>query len=82
MPQRDYPWRVGRKVGRTIYIVYGPGEEALIGTMDSRALAQEAVQAHNARVTPAMLALLEEATRQHPDWETRLRRLEELHADE
>lgn len=61
MPQRDYPWRVGRKVGRTIYVVYGPGEEDLIGVMDSRELAAEAVAAHNSRVSAAMLSMLDRA---------------------
>lgn len=44
-------WRTGRKVGRTIY-AQGQEEpsdhDALIGVMDTRALAREAVEAHNA----------------------------------
>ena len=46
------PWRVGRKVGRTIYAVASPGhpsdDDPLIGVMDTPALAAEAVEAHNA----------------------------------
>ncbi len=50
-------WRVGRKVGRTIYAQ--PNDEPrdsdpLIGVMDTPELAQAAVDGHNAR-----LALLE-----------------------
>lgn len=45
-------------MGRTIYVVYGQGDEALIGMMDSRALATEAVEAHNCRVSVGHLALL------------------------
>jgi hypothetical protein len=49
------PWRIGGSVGRTIYAVLaGPEHEharddegVLIGMMDSAALAQEAVDAHN-----------------------------------
>jgi hypothetical protein len=44
-------WRVGRKVGRTIYAQIGPepsDDDVLIGVMDTRALAEEAVAAHNA----------------------------------
>lgn len=45
----NYEWRVGRKVGRTIYAVT-PGDEPdpLVGVMDTVALAAEAVRAHNA----------------------------------
>jgi hypothetical protein len=45
------PWRCGRKVGRTIYAQLGdmPDEgDPLIGVMDTRELAGEAVLAHNA----------------------------------
>lgn len=44
------PWRVGRKVGRTIYVVVDdlPGEgDLLIGMMDTAAQAQSAVVCHN-----------------------------------
>jgi len=44
-------WRVGRKVGRTIYAIVGsePGDhDLLIGLMDTKMLAQRAVDAHNA----------------------------------
>lgn len=47
---QDFPWRVGRSVGRTIYAVTGPEatkSDVLIGVMDTRALAAEAVDAHN-----------------------------------
>lgn len=50
---QDFPWRVGRSVGRTIYAVRGPAaskNDALIGVMDTPHLAQEAVDAHNARI--------------------------------
>ena len=44
------PWRVGRKVGRTIYQQQSadPADgDVLIGLMDSRELAQAAVDAYN-----------------------------------
>ncbi len=47
------PWRVGRKVGRTIYAVVSDNpsdDDWLIGMMDTRELAAEAVSAHNARL--------------------------------
>jgi hypothetical protein len=47
------PWRVGRKVGRTIYAQVGDGPsdaDPMIGCMDTRTLAQEVVDAHNARL--------------------------------
>ena len=47
---QDFPWRVGRSAGRTIYAVTGPEatkSDVLIGVMDNRALAAEAVEAHN-----------------------------------
>jgi hypothetical protein len=43
-------WRTGRTVGRTIYAVMGvvPNDhDPLIGVMDTRALAEAAVRAHN-----------------------------------
>lgn len=46
-------WRVGRKVGRTIYAMVGPepsDDDILIGMMDSVALAMDAVGAHNTRL--------------------------------
>jgi hypothetical protein len=43
-------WRVGRKVGRTIYIHDGNGEGELIGLMDTPELAQLVVDAVNARL--------------------------------
>lgn len=51
--ERTLPWRVGRKVGRTIYAIGdqdGPeGDGVLIGVMDTAELAREAVEAHNQR---------------------------------
>jgi hypothetical protein len=47
-------WRVGRKVGRTVYAMVGAkpsGDDVLIGVMDSEALARDAVGAHNTRLT-------------------------------
>lgn len=44
------PWRTGRKVGRTIYAMVGDtpsDDDTLIGVMDTRSLAQAAVNAHN-----------------------------------
>lgn len=48
------PWRVGRKVGRTIYAMTGPepsDDDPLIGVMDTPELAAEACEAHNYRLT-------------------------------
>jgi hypothetical protein len=63
---QDFPWRVGRKVGRTIYACkYEPGDliggrasglvivsdhDDLIGVMDTPELATAAVNAHNAAI--------------------------------
>jgi hypothetical protein len=47
------PWRVGRKVGRTIYQQVGPepsDDDVLIGVMDTPDLAWQAVAAHNFRI--------------------------------
>jgi hypothetical protein len=47
------PWRVGRKVGRTIYQQVGPepsDDDVLIGFMDTPELAWQAVAAHNFRI--------------------------------
>ena len=44
------PWRVGRKLGRTVYAQVGrePSDtDYLVGLMESRELAQEVVAAHN-----------------------------------
>lgn len=44
------PWRTGRRVGRTVYAMAGDtpsDDDALIGLMDTRSLAQAAVTAHN-----------------------------------
>lgn len=50
------PWRVGRRVGRTIYqqLWAQPTDgDLLIGVMDTPELAQEAVWCHNDRLRPA-----------------------------
>jgi hypothetical protein len=50
----DCRWRVGRKVGRTIYAVIGDepsDDDELIGVMDSPELAAEAVHGHNCAVS-------------------------------
>jgi len=47
------PWRTGRHLGRTIYARLGPeasGEDPVLGMMDTRELAEEAVRAHNRRL--------------------------------
>lgn len=47
------PWRVGRKVGRTLYCQLGSApsdDDVLVGMMDTRALAELAVSAHNAQL--------------------------------
>lgn len=44
------PWRVGRKVGRTIYVqlqVEASETDPLIGVFDTPELAEAAVRAHN-----------------------------------
>ena len=48
-------WRVGRKVGRTVYAMVGdePSDsDVLIGVMDSGDLASDAVHWHNVAVRP------------------------------
>lgn len=50
---QDMPWRVGRKVGRTIYAQCcdePSDEDPLIGVMDTPGLAAESVAAHNERL--------------------------------
>lgn len=47
------PWRVGMKVGRTIYAEVGDGDclkDVLLGVMDTPELAAHAVVAHNVGV--------------------------------
>lgn len=44
-------WRVGRKLGRTLYAELGPRpdqDHVLIGMLDSELLARAACEAHNA----------------------------------
>ena len=44
------PWRVGRKVGRTVYAQLGAepdDHDPIIGLLDTKALAEAAVRAHN-----------------------------------
>ena len=46
-------WRVGRKVGRTVYAQIGQqpnDEDPLIGVFDSVELAEEAVRSHNKNI--------------------------------
>lgn len=47
----DREWRVGHKLGRTIYARRTPATDSdvdgFIGVMDTRKLAEEAVEAHN-----------------------------------
>lgn len=46
----NYPWRVGRKLLRSVYVQVGPEpsyDDELIGFMDTPAIAREAVGAHN-----------------------------------
>lgn len=53
----NLPWRVGRKVGRTIYAhpTDDPdGDGVLIGMMDTPRLAAAAVQAHNTHLKGLM----------------------------
>ena len=48
-PLQNY-WRVGRKVGRTIYAQIGSepsDDDPLIGVMDTIAIARAAVEGHN-----------------------------------
>jgi hypothetical protein len=48
--ENQYPWRVGRRVSRTIYQQLGPepsDADPLIGVMDSPEIASHAVVAHN-----------------------------------
>lgn len=50
-PARDHPWRVGRKLGRTLYAQLGPdpGEgDLLLGMLDDAELAAYIVELHNA----------------------------------
>jgi hypothetical protein len=47
-------WRVGRKVGRTVYAQIGRSpnnSDPLIGVFDSAELAEEAVKAHNNNIS-------------------------------
>lgn len=51
MKLEKLPWRVGRKVRRTVYAQVGPepdDHDKLIGMFDTASLAQAAVDAHNA----------------------------------
>lgn len=50
MPSVDLPWRVGRKLGRTVYVVVGdePSDDVCIGILDTSLFARHVVEAHNA----------------------------------
>lgn len=53
IPLTDLPWRVGRKLGRTVYAQISDDasdDDMLIGVMDSIELAQEVVRSHNDRL--------------------------------
>jgi hypothetical protein len=53
------PWRVGRKVGRTLYAQTGDDAndtDTLIGVMDTRELAERVVAAVNRRLPDVALA--------------------------
>lgn len=41
------PWRVGRKLGRTIYAKDGTDEGTYLGMMETVGLAEQIVQVHN-----------------------------------
>jgi hypothetical protein len=49
------PWRVGRSIGRTIYAIVDEDadrkKDIVVGMMDTRELAEEAVVAHNERLS-------------------------------
>lgn len=50
---RRLPWRAGRKTGRVLYAQLGAepsDEDPLIGIMDTPALADAAVTAHNGSI--------------------------------
>lgn len=46
------PWRVGRKLGRTVYAMDGEDDnrncDTFLGIMDTRTVAEHIVEAHNA----------------------------------
>lgn len=51
------PWRTGRRVGRTVYVVPPDGPDpndgaCLIGVMDTAELAAHVVWAHNQTLSP------------------------------
>lgn len=63
------PWRVGRKVGRTIYAMVGPeasDDDVLIGMLDTRELARAAVEQHNAHLEHAQAPGRERRTEVSP----------------
>lgn len=53
MSAHDETWRVGRKVGRTLYTDDGTGDGALIGVLDTRE------QAHLAAAAPDLYRALD-----------------------
>ena len=58
---RNLPWRVGRKLGRTVFAVVGDSpsdNDPLIGLFDSRKLAATAVDAHNRVLDTGLLGML------------------------
>lgn len=47
----NYPWRVGRKLGRTVYAQEGPepsDDDPLLGLMETEHIAAYVVELHNA----------------------------------
>jgi hypothetical protein len=73
----DCLWRVGRKLGRTIYAVLGEGEredgtegncDVLLGMMETRELAERIVSEHNAVL--GMDSYLEDRT-EEAGWQDR-----------
>ena len=52
--QANLPWRIGRKLGRTIYVQLGaePAEDdPLVGMVETKPLAQYIVALHNRSLT-------------------------------
>ena len=60
--ERDLAWRVGRKLGRTLYAMHGTepsDDDVLIGCLDSAEIAAEAVRSHNERLSRVLGAIRE-----------------------
>lgn len=64
-------WRIGRNVGRTIYVQYGDApskDDRLIGVMDSRDLAARVVDAVNAHHDAGQVADQLDALAEANEW--------------